>query len=134
MPAEAKWVRAWFEKAEHDLLNAEVMLGSGRGAYDTICFHAQQGAEKYLKGFLVQHSREVDKTHDLGRLLGECGGLDPSFAALGRACNILTGYAIQTRYPGDMDYSRDLAAEALDLARRIRDFVLARIPLPPPAA
>lgn len=132
MPAEA-WVRAWLDKAENDLLNAEVMLESGRGAYDTICFHAQQGAEKLLKGFLVQHGQEVDKTHDLGRLLKECAAFHPPFASLSLACNILTGYAIQTRYPGDMDYSRDLAAEALELAKQVRDFVLTRLSQPPTA-
>ena len=41
--------RGWFRKAESDLHTAQRALDSD-GPYDTACFHAQQVAEKYLKG------------------------------------------------------------------------------------
>ena len=42
--------RAWMAKAEHDLLNIENNLAAARVPWDTVCFHAQQAAEKLLKG------------------------------------------------------------------------------------
>lgn len=47
-------VREWVMKAENDLKNAGHTLKMGEECpTDTICFHAQQCVEKYLKAFLV---------------------------------------------------------------------------------
>ena len=45
----------WFRKAENDLLNVENNFKADRYPADTVCFHCQQAAEKYLKGFLAWH-------------------------------------------------------------------------------
>lgn len=45
-------VRGWFLKADSDLADARRTIAS-EGPYDTACFHAQQAAEKYLKGYLA---------------------------------------------------------------------------------
>lgn len=37
-------VRAWFKKAENDLINAENTIKMEKPPFDTICFHAQQCA------------------------------------------------------------------------------------------
>ena len=44
-------VRQWLQKASHDLINAEhtLKLPDDECPLDTVCFHAQQCAEKYLK-------------------------------------------------------------------------------------
>jgi hypothetical protein len=42
--------QAWFRKADSDLADARRTVAS-EGPYDTACFHAQQAAEKYLKGY-----------------------------------------------------------------------------------
>jgi HEPN domain-containing protein len=44
---------SWLHKADHDLLNINNNLAASEIPWDTICFHAQQIAEKCLKGFLV---------------------------------------------------------------------------------
>lgn len=44
---------AWLRKAEHDVLNIENNLVAKDIPWDTVCFHAQQVAEKVLKAFLV---------------------------------------------------------------------------------
>jgi HEPN domain-containing protein len=41
-------VRPWVIKAEHDLLNIENNLSAKVTPWDTVGFHAQQCAEKYL--------------------------------------------------------------------------------------
>jgi len=58
-------VKAWFRKAENDLINAEHTMKMKNPPYDTVCFHAQQCAEKYLKGFLTFHEIEFPKTHSI---------------------------------------------------------------------
>ena len=52
MPDRFELARGWFLKAESDLITARHMVESD-GPYDTACFHAQQAAEKYLKGLLA---------------------------------------------------------------------------------
>ena len=53
-PDTANWVRTWVEMAEADLRNAEHTLTLEEHCpFNTVCFHAQQCAEKYLKAFLI---------------------------------------------------------------------------------
>lgn len=47
--------QAWFAKADEDLELARRALGPGRPLTAMACYHAQQCAEKYLKGYLVAH-------------------------------------------------------------------------------
>ena len=47
-----KYVRYWFERGNDDLRACEILMKEN-GTPNTICFHAQQAAEKYLKGFLA---------------------------------------------------------------------------------
>ncbi len=50
----AQVVCEWVEKAENDLKNAAHTIKMGEDCpTDTVCFHAQQCVEKYLKAFLV---------------------------------------------------------------------------------
>lgn len=53
-------VRQWVEKAENDLKNATHTLKLGRDCpTDTVCFHAQQCVEKYLKALLVWEGKDI---------------------------------------------------------------------------
>lgn len=63
---------AWFAKAENDLLSIENNVSAARVPWDIVTFHAQQAAEKYLKGFLVHRGSVPPKIHDLSRLLDLC--------------------------------------------------------------
>ncbi len=68
-PDYVEVVRQWVEKAEHDLLNIANNLAASEIPWDTVCFHAQQCAEKYLIALLDWKQLEVPKTHDLRLLL-----------------------------------------------------------------
>ena len=93
-----------------------------------VCFHAQQCVEKYLKGFLTFHDQEVRRAHDLVSLVVECSRIDPSFAEWEEACEQLTGYAVETRYPDEFfEYSAEEAEEAISSATRFREFVRNRL-------
>ncbi len=56
----------WIEKAEGDwaTMNREHQVEVNPN-YDAVCFHAQQCAEKYLKGRLFEAGASFKKTHDL---------------------------------------------------------------------
>lgn len=63
-------VREWVEKAENDLETAVRVVRSGPDfPTDTVCFHAQQCVEKYLKALLVSQSVAFPKTHSIRDLL-----------------------------------------------------------------
>jgi HEPN domain-containing protein len=114
--------REWFEKAEHDLLTADIMLAAATVPTDIVCFHCQQAAEKYLKGFLTWHALAFAKTHDVGDLVVLCASVDPRLNSLQQLGNTLTDYAVDTRYPGmpHSDPTIQDARAASEAAREIR--------------
>ena len=71
-------VNAWFKKAENDLRTAEHTMTMNDPPYDTVCFHAQQCAEKYIKGFLTFHEIDFPKTHSIEDLVLSCKDIVPS--------------------------------------------------------
>jgi HEPN domain-containing protein len=125
--------RAWLSKAENDLLNIENNLQANRVPWDTVCFHAQQVAEKLLKAFLVFRVQAgAPRTHDLVALLARCVEWEKDLAHLEGDCRKLTVYAIGSRYPDDLfEPTREDALDLVDAARRIRDEVLNRLPTRP---
>ena len=122
-------VREWVEKAENDLKNAAHTLEMGDDApTDTICFHAQQCVEKYLKAFLVTRGTDFPKTHEITKIMALLPeGSRPDLAAEDQ--ERLTDYATVTRYPGG--YAAITLAEAeraVEIARRVRDEVRGLLP------
>ena len=59
-------VSEWVRKAENDLISAKHLLTLRENQpTDSICFHAQQCAEKYLKALLTFQGIDFTKTHDI---------------------------------------------------------------------
>ncbi len=135
MPADERVlsvVRGWVQKAESDLKTAVLILQAGEeGPADTVAFHAQQCAEKYLKALLSCEGIDFPKTHDIGQLillLPRNAPMDLPVEEQRR----LTSYATVTRYPGDYEpVTIHEARRTVSMARRIRKRV--RKLLPPPA-
>lgn len=119
--------RGWFLKAQSDLANGHRSL-SGDGPYDTTCFHAQQAAEKCLKGLLACLGQPIPKTHNLEDLRGLCAALAPDLPLSDAELAELTPYAVQLRYDLDFWPDREEARKALETAERVRSAVLAQIP------
>ena len=121
--------RAWFTKADTDLRSAR-LLADISGPSETICFLAQQGAEKYLKGYLVWQGVSFRKVHDLLEILNACRGVDDAFGELETDCRLLNPYSVEVRYPGyPAEYTEEDAHDALARAGHIRDFVRERVGL-----
>lgn len=80
-PKPADWIR----RAENDLRNAEHTLTLVHDCpFDTVCFHAQQCAEKYLKALLLARGVRFPRTHDLLELRSLLPTTDQAaFAELG---------------------------------------------------
>jgi HEPN domain-containing protein len=95
---------------------------------DTICFHAQQCVEKYLKALLVSLFIPFPKTHDVSELLGLIpGDLRPELEV--SVQKRLTEYAIAPRYPNaGLDISIREARKAVAVARRVRKEVRRLLP------
>ena len=123
---------AWFSKAENDYLAIRrVMVGDGV-PWDVVAFHAQQAAEKYLKGFLVARGSIVPKIHDLVSLLTACRRHDPSLESLRSDADRLTRLGWASRYPdtpGDPEEAD--SREAVLIAQRITAAIRERVPKSP---
>ncbi|MFQ5799506.1 MAG: HEPN domain-containing protein [Bacteroidota bacterium] len=114
-------VREWVQKAENDLKNAVNTLKMGEDCpTDTVCFHAQQCVEKYLKAFLVSRDIDFPRTHDIGDLVD----LMPRNIRIRLSVEEqqrLTAYATTMRYPGEYEpLSLAQARKAVAIARRVR--------------
>ncbi|MEW6681140.1 MAG: HEPN domain-containing protein [bacterium] len=121
----------WFKKGDNDLKNAKIVIETEDPPTDTVCFHCQQLAEKYLKGFLVYHNCEFEKEHDLGYLVNLCCSIDNSFDTILDIVENLTPYAVEARYPTDIfyEYEVDEAREAIRNAEYIKEFIRRKFPI-----
>lgn len=121
-------VKHWLKKAENDLISVEHELSFPKQEIitDTVCFHAQQAVEKFLKAFLILNNYEFGNTHNLEYLLQLCGKFDKSI--LQYELGNLSSYAVNVRYPDDYyvtDYED--AVEAFNLAKTIKEKILLKI-------
>jgi HEPN domain-containing protein len=96
-----EFVREWLEKAGRDLAAGSHLLTGEGGFPESVAFHAQQAAEKYLKALLVWHQVEFPRTHDIARLLELIAPVDADLAAGLDEAASLTPYGVDYRYPGD---------------------------------
>lgn len=122
-------VREWVEKAENDLANAAHTLKLGkRCPTDTVCFHAQQCVEKYMKALLTLLEIDSPRTHSVdGLLLLIPSRARPSITDDEQ--DRLTEYATVTRYPGDYEpISLAEARRAVGIARRVRKDIRKHLP------
>ena len=121
-------IKSWLKKAEKDLLTAKHELSFADAVTESICFHCQQAAEKYLKAYLVFLGIPFTKTHEIGELVTKCENKDREMSALKEEADKLTDYAIVIRYPEEwIEPTLEEAREAFELANKIRDFILNRI-------
>jgi len=101
------------------------LLRSDPQAYaSTICFHAQQAVEKYLKALLAFKGVDFPKTHDVDFLLAECRKITS-----GELDNLelksLTDFGVSVRYPDDFFVPESADTEYYaEAARKIQGIVL----------
>lgn len=111
----------WMGKADNDLKTAAHTLKMGHNCpTDTVCFHAQQCVEKYLKAFLVILEIQFPRSHDIEILLS----LLPKSIRIPLTIEEqrrLTEYATVMRYPGPYEpISISEAKQSVKLARKLK--------------
>lgn len=121
-------VKLWFKKAESDFKTIENNLKSNDPPTDSICFHAQQAIEKYMKGALVYFEKHTTKTHDLVNLLTSIVHQIPELGKYEEFLDEISHYGVEVRYP-DIFYepTLDEAQNAYKTAVKIKDIITARL-------
>lgn len=119
----------WIDKAEGDFATASrEMRARNLPNYDAVCFHAQQTAEKFLKAVLQENGRTVPRTHSLAELLALIIEFEPVHLLMQPDLNLLEGFAVQYRYPGQSAEKPD-ARTALSAAKRVWGFIRTKLGL-----
>ena len=120
---ELEYVAEGLNYAKMGFITAEHLLTLRPLPLEIICYHCQQAAEKFLKGYLVfKGIIEPPKTHDLVLLKIDCMETDVRFDSISRACEVLTRYGVQPRYPNEMEITENDMQKALEYARQIKEF------------
>ena len=113
----------WITKAEGDFHSLEREVRARKYPnYDAACFHAQQCAEKYIKGRLTEAEIVFPKTHDLVLLLDLALAVEPLWEAYRDSLSILSGFGVEFRYPGE-SADIDMAKSARMHCRNFRSMV-----------
>jgi HEPN domain-containing protein len=119
---ELEYVAEWFKYADSDLASAVYLQGLQPRPLEIICYHCEQSAEKFLKGYIIyKESVDPPKIHNLDTLCEMCAKHDERFENIKRTCNVLTAYGVQSRYPYEMTITEPEMIKALEYARQIRD-------------
>jgi HEPN domain-containing protein len=125
-PIVTNYIKAWLEKAEHDVISAQRLLEIEPIILDNACFHCQQAIEKYLKAYLIYNGVEVERTHDIIFLLSQCADFDQIFREID-PLNINV-YAVKGRYPHNAIMPElEEAQQYYQLALQVRELVLDRL-------
>ena len=89
---------------------------------EIICYHCQQAVEKYLKAFLCYNGVIPPKIHVLETLCALCSEFDSSFNNIARDCAYLSPFAVQARYPLEMEITNINIVKSLEIAQKVKDF------------
>lgn len=118
----------WLQRAKSNMARAKSGRVSPAILYEDLCYDAQQAAEKGLKALCILHEILYPKTHDIAylmELLAKASVLIPEDVVKAK---ILTGYAVETRYPGDYEpVNEEDYFSAIALADKVVKWVEARI-------
>lgn len=115
-----KQADTWLAFARRDLGDAEVLATSG-GSIESVCFHAQEAAEKSLKALLVFRGQRVPTVHNLVALAERLMDPDDLFGFAEMLAS-LNRWVTLSRYPPEPGEEGPLVATpdaAIRLARSV---------------
>ncbi|MEI7990055.1 MAG: HEPN domain-containing protein [Chloroflexota bacterium] len=117
-------VHIWLERAHSDLNLGRAALRARGILPEDACFHAQQCAEKAMKGLLTKHGIDFPRTHVIETLLDFLKANGVSVPNIVDEAFVLTQYAVQTRYPGEWEpVTKKEAQRALERAAQVLTWV-----------
>lgn len=114
----------WFNIADKDLKRVRIMLGAGD--IEDAQVHLQQTIEKYLKGYLLSKGWELQKTHNLVKLIDYAVEYEPSFEDFRELSEKATGYYMIDRYPFFIanEVSEDEIKKGIEKVEELKDKIL----------
>jgi HEPN domain-containing protein len=122
----------WLRFARMDITAAQDLYSKQQNPrhrpIEIILYHCQQGAEKALKAFIIQHVLSIEdlKTHDMQLLRKTCAEWDAIFnkPRITKHCALLDPFSVTIRYPThNFPLDSALALRGLNSAQRIYTFV-----------
>ena len=119
----------WIQKAERNYAAIKLHQQTEAPDFDTICFHAQQCIEKYLKAWLQEANIRFSKTHDLKGLLDLIVTIIPSWHAWQSDFQIIAPYSVEFRYPGKSATAKN-AQHAVHICTEVRQAIQSELKLP----
>ncbi len=126
--SKTEFVKNWLVKANEDIAVVDELMRSDVSAFtSSICFHAQQAVEKFLKAFLAYKDVDFSKTHDVDYLLSLCINIENAgFSSID--LKSLAEFAVSVRYPDDFFVPAESEAkEYSDIAVEIKRLVESKI-------
>ncbi|EGD49576.1 HEPN domain protein [Ruminiclostridium papyrosolvens DSM 2782] len=66
-----------------------------------VCFHCQQAIEKYLKGFLINATGELQEGHNLVKLCKKAVAYDRALSEFTKDMAFVNTYYIEAKYPAE---------------------------------
>ncbi|MCX6237571.1 MAG: HEPN domain-containing protein [Bacteroidia bacterium] len=125
MSEQIEDISEWIEKADHDLGSAKVIFLHLPDYFDTIAFHCQQAAEKYLKAALIFYRIEFSRSHDLVYLLELLSKkIEVDDSRFKRAFS-LNSFGVQIRYPNKIvKLTKQELELAIEISEEFRSFAV----------
>lgn len=125
--------RRWFGEALLDLEASRILRDADK--HHLACFHAQQAAEKALKGFLYGQGESIVTGHSIHQLRKQAARYSSELEPLTEA-RILDSYYIPPRYPNGVPpdtvpsevFGEEQSGRAIDIAGRILETIGALLP------
>jgi HEPN domain-containing protein len=115
----------WVFFADKDMISAKTLMeyaeSTGAELTGEVTFHCQQAIEKYFKGYLAEHDKEIRKIHDLLMLYSDVENIQNwnlDYALLEKISVIYT----VTRYPGNIGIKPDGQLPTMEEVRSYWEF------------
>ena len=113
---------SWIERGKSSLEISKIAINENV-YYEDLCYQSQQAVEKGLKGLLIYYNFEPEFTHNIGMLLAELERFTeiPEYI---KETNMLTKYAVITRYPGEYDeITKQKHEESVKIAQNCLEWI-----------
>jgi HEPN domain-containing protein/predicted nucleotidyltransferase len=114
----------WTSRASNDFDVMERLTESDSTAFDAVCFHAHQCAEKLLKACLVARGVRPPRTHSLPELIDACHRAGADLRRMRGRCRTLQKLYPRSRYPKEKEPTKSEAESVVAAARAVRGAVL----------
>lgn len=115
--------KEWFQFAKLDLESAKFLTNMHPIPIEIICYHCEQSAEKYIKGYMALNGQSIAKTHDLVILNKSCKKYSSDFSDIDDECIELVAYGVQVRYPYELEVNIQDMKTAIVCAEKIQKLI-----------